>query len=88
MGQDRTVQTGRIDSLTSKPVMRNVMSGKQPVRPHTQRSIVPPSILITWPLTHAASSESRNATREATSSGSPTRGLRMRFSAAASRSGH
>ena len=50
--------------------------------------MVPPSMLMTWPLIQAPSSEHRKATSAAMSSGSPTRVPRMRFSAPACRSGH
>ena len=36
-------------------------------------SVSPPSMTIVWPVTQAASSESRNATTEPTSSGTPSR---------------
>jgi hypothetical protein len=53
-----------------------------------QRRIVPPSILRVWPLIHGPSSDNGNATIAAISSGSPTRVLRTRLSAAACSSGH
>src|ERR1700734_3849914 len=54
----------------------------------SHRRTVPPSMLITWPLIHSPSCEMRNATRAAMSSGAPTRGPRMRLSAAVCNSGH
>jgi hypothetical protein len=57
-------------------------------RVSSHRRIVPPSTFSTWPFIQAPSSDIRKATREATSSGVPTRGLRMRFNASFSRSRH
>ena len=56
------------------PLPRDMHGSAAPKRTDYGRMLAPPSTLSTWPLTHSPSSDTRNATMPAMSSGRPRRG--------------